>query len=60
MSSKRLSCIKFTTPSFANSRLAEKTEASPVFLKLIEDEWLNNDFKISNKRVLEIIKAQNR
>ena len=29
-------------------------------LKLIEDEWLNNDFKISNKRVLEIIKAQNR
>ena len=28
-------------------------------LKLIEDEWLNNDFKISNKRVLEIIKAQN-
>ena len=29
-------------------------------LKLIEDEWLDNDFKISNKRVLEIIKAQNR
>ena len=29
-------------------------------LKLIEDEWLKNDFIISNKRVLEIIKAQNR
>ena len=28
-------------------------------LKLIEDEWLYNDFRISNKRVLEIIKAQN-
>ena len=27
-------------------------------LKLIEDEWLDNDFRISNKRVLEIIKAQ--
>ena len=29
-------------------------------LKLIEDEWLDNDFRISNKRVLEIIKDQNR
>ena len=29
-------------------------------LKLIEDEWLDNDFRISNKRVLEIIKAQSR
>ena len=28
-------------------------------LKLIEDEWLKNDFIISNKRVLEIIKSQN-
>ena len=29
-------------------------------LKLIEEEWLNNDFKISNERVLQIIKVQNR
>jgi len=29
-------------------------------LKLIESEWLDNDFRISNERVLEIIKAQNR
>ena len=28
-------------------------------LRLIENEWLNNDFNISNKRVIEIIKAQN-
>jgi len=27
-------------------------------LKLIESEWLNNEFKISNQRVLEIIKDQ--
>jgi len=29
-------------------------------LKLIEDEWIDNDFRISNERVLEIIKVQNR
>jgi len=28
-------------------------------LKIIEHEWLNNDFKISKERVLEIIKTQN-
>ena len=28
-------------------------------LKLIESEWLDNDFQISNERVLKIIKAQN-
>ena len=28
-------------------------------LKLIENEWLNNDFKISNQRVVEIIRSQN-
>ena len=28
-------------------------------LKLIENEWLNNEFKISNQRVEEIIKNQN-
>ena len=29
-------------------------------LKLIEREWLDNNFKVSDKRVLEIIKEQNR
>ena len=29
-------------------------------LKQIENEWLDNDFKVSNKRVLNIIKGQNR
>ena len=28
-------------------------------LKIIENEWINNEFKISNKRVLEIIKKNN-
>ncbi len=28
-------------------------------LKIIEGEWVDNDFKISNKKVLEIIKAKN-
>ncbi len=28
-------------------------------IKLIEKEWLDNDFEISNEKVLEIIKAQN-
>jgi len=28
-------------------------------LKLIESEWLDNNFRISNQRALEIIKAQN-
>jgi len=28
-------------------------------LKLIESEWLDNDFQISNERVLKIIKTQN-
>ena len=27
-------------------------------LKLIESEWINNDFEISKERVLEIIKNQ--
>ena len=27
-------------------------------LKIIEHEWLENDFRVSNKRVLEIIKSQ--
>ena len=30
-----------------------------IILKLIENEWLDNDFKISNERVLEIIKTKN-
>ena len=29
-------------------------------LKQIEKEWLDNDFKVSNKRVLNIIKEKNR
>ena len=29
-------------------------------LKQIENEWLDNDFKVSDKRVLNIIKGQNR
>ena len=28
-------------------------------IKLIEKEWLDNNFSISNERVLKIIKAQN-
>ena len=28
-------------------------------LKLIEGEWLDNDFRISDEKVLKIIKAQN-
>ena len=27
-------------------------------LKLIEQEWIDNDFKISKERALEIIKTQ--
>ena len=28
-------------------------------LKLIESEWLDNNFRVSDKRVLKIIKEQN-
>ena len=28
-------------------------------LKMIENEWLNNNFEISKERVREIIKVQN-
>jgi len=58
---KKLDIPKF---SFDGNYLKEKGMQEGALigktLKLIEGEWLNNDFKISNERVLEIIKAQNR
>ena len=56
---KKVDIPKF---SFDGNYLKEKGMAEGVLigktLKLIEDEWLDNNFKISNERVLEIIKAQ--
>ena len=37
----------------SNAQKPEKT------LKIIEDEWLRNNFKISEKRIIESIKKQN-
>jgi len=58
---KKLDIPKF---SFDGNYLKEKgmTEGALIgkTLKLIESEWLDNDFRISNERVLEIIKVQNR
>ena len=49
--------------SFDGSYLKEKGMKEGALigktLKLIESEWLDNDFEISNERVLKIIKAQN-
>jgi len=57
---KKLDIPKF---SFNGNYLKEKGMEEGALigrtLKLIEDEWLDNDFRISNKRVLEIIKTQN-
>tara|TARA_B100000945_G_C19934708_1_gene391200 strand:- start:268 stop:495 length:228 start_codon:yes stop_codon:yes gene_type:complete len=56
---------KFNIPQFAfdGNYLKEKGMKEGAIigktLKLIEAEWLNNDFRISNDRVLEIIKTQN-
>ena len=58
---KKLDIPKF---SFDGNYLKEKGMQEGALigktLKLIESEWLHNDFRISNERVLEIIKAQNR
>jgi len=58
---KKLDIPKF---SFDGNYLKEKGMQEGALigktLKLIESEWLDNDFRISNERVLEIIKAQNR
>ena len=58
---KKLDIPKF---SFDGNYLKEKGMKEGVLigktLKLIEDEWLDNNFRISNERVLEIIKAQKR
>jgi len=57
---KKLDIPKF---SFDGNYLKEKGMKEGALigktLKLIEDEWLDNDFRISNERVLEIIKVQN-
>ena len=58
---KKLDIPKF---SFDGNYLKEKGIQEGALigktLKLIESEWLDNDFRISNERVLEIIKVQNR
>ena len=49
--------------SFDGNYLKEKGMKEGVLIgktiKLIEKEWIDNDFEISNERVSEIIKAQN-
>ncbi len=58
---KSLNIPKF---AFDGNYLKEKGMSEGVLigktLKLIEEEWLKNDFRISDKRVLEIIEMQNR
>ena len=57
---KKINIPKF---SFDGNYLKEKgiQEGALIgkILKLIESEWINNDFEISKERVLEIIKNQN-
>jgi len=57
---KKIDIPKF---SFDGNYLKEKgiQEGALIgkILKLIESEWINNDFEISEERVLEIIKNQN-
>jgi len=57
---KKLNIPKF---SFDGNYLKEKGMKEGALigktLKLIESEWLDNDFQISNERVLKIIKTQN-
>ena len=49
--------------SFNGNYLKEKGMKEGVLvgktLAMIEREWLDNDFKISNERVLKIIQSQN-
>ncbi len=58
---KKIDIPKF---SFDGNYLKEKGMKEGALigktLKLIEREWLDNNFKVSDKRVLEIIKEQNR
>ena len=58
---KKIDIPKF---SFDGNYLKEKGMKEGALigktLKLIESEWLDNNFKVSDKRVLEIIKEQNR
>ena len=55
--------VKIPKFNFDGSYLKEKGMKEGALigktLKLIENEWLNNEFKISNQRVEEIIKNQN-
>jgi len=57
---KKLDIPKF---SFDGNYLKEKGMEEGALigktLKLIESEWLDNDFRISDEKVLKIIKAQN-
>jgi len=57
---KKLNIPKF---SFDGNYLKEKGMQEGALigktLKIIESEWLDNDFEISDERVVEIIKAQN-
>ena len=56
---------KLNTPKFAfdGNYLKEKGMKEGVLIgktiKLIEKEWLDNNFEISNERVLKIIEVQN-
>ena len=58
---KKIDIPKF---SFDGNYLKEKGMKEGALigktLKLIESEWLDNNFKVSDKRVLKIIKEQNR
>ena len=61
--SKNINKLNIPKFSFDGNYLKEKGMQEGTLigktLKLIENEWLDNDFKISNERVLEIIKTQN-
>ena len=60
---KNINKINIPKFSFDGNYLQEKGMKEGALigktLKMIESEWLNNDFRISNEKVLEIIKSQN-
>ena len=60
--SKNINKLNIPKFSFDGNYLKEKGMKEGALIgktiKLIEKEWLDNDFEISNARVLEIIKAQ--
>ena len=57
--------LSFKTPKnyfngeFLKQNGMREGENLGIVLKIIEDEWIKNDFKINNDRVKEIIKANN-